>query len=69
MPAEYDVLLTDVNSKDLHHEISSRLERLYLSNIEDDNIDTTKGIIWGPNNQIFVAMVVRMGRKKKYVHF
>lgn len=69
MPLEYDVLLSDVSSKELHHDISRMLEKLYLSDITDDNIDTTKGIIWGPNNRIFVAMVVRMGTKKKYVHF
>lgn len=69
MPTEYDVLLSDVSSKDLHHEISSMLSTMYLSDITDDNIDTTNGIIWGPHNRVFVAMVVRMGHKKKYVHF
>lgn len=69
MPTEFDVLLTDVSSKDLHHDISKRLSKLYLSDITDDNINTTKGIIWGPNNRVFVAMVVRMGSKAKYVHF
>ena len=51
MPTEFDVLLTDVSSKDLHHDISNRLSKLYLSDITDDNIDTTQGIIWGPNNR------------------
>lgn len=69
MPTEFDVLLNDVHSKDLHHDISTRLRKLYLQDIDNDNIDNTEGIIWGPNNRIFVAMVVRMGKKKKYVHF
>ena len=69
LPTEFDVLLTDVHSRDLHHDISVRLRRLYLQDIEDDNIDSTEGILWGPNNRVFVAMVVRMGSKKKYVHF
>ena len=69
MPTEFDVLLTDVHSRDLHHDISIRLKKLYLQDIDDDSIDKTEGIIWGPNSRIFVAMVVRMGNKRKYVHF
>ena len=69
MPTEFDVLLTDVHSRDLHHDISIKLKKLYLQDIDNDNIDKTEGIIWGPNSRIFVAMVVRMGNKKKYVHF
>lgn len=69
MPTEFDVLVTDVHSKDLHHDISIRLNKLYLSDIIDDKIDNTEGIIWGPHNCVFVAMVVRIGNKKKYVHF
>ena len=68
-PTKFDVLLTDVSSKDLHHDISNRLHKLYLSDLTNDDIDQTEGIIWGPNNRIFVAMVVRLGNKRKYVHF
>ena len=46
MPTEFDVLLTDVGSKDLHDGVSAKLEKYYLSDIADDNIDTTDGVIW-----------------------
>ncbi len=38
MPTEFGVLLTDVSSKDLHHDISKRLSKLYLSDITDFNL-------------------------------
>lgn len=67
--ANFYVLTTDVTSKDLHEGISAKLEKPYLSSCEDDNIDMAHGIIWGENNRIFVAMVVRMEQQKKYVPF
>lgn len=69
LPTEFDVLVTDVHSKDLHHDISKRLEKLYLSEAADDGTYDTQGIVWGPHNRVFVSAIVKMGSKRKHVHF
>lgn len=70
IPSEFDILLTDVHSKDLHHDIAKQLNHLYLSNCDyDDAVTHIDGIIWGPHNRIFVPMIVRIGDVKKHVHF
>ena len=68
-PTDFDLLLTDVHSNELHHEISNMLGSTYLNDAEKDDISEATGIVWGPHNRIFVATVVRMGNKLKHVHF
>ena len=69
-PLEYDVLVTDVHTQDLHGEISRRLGSPYLHSSDDDSpVDSVNGIIWGPNNRVFVSMKVRIrNRPAKNVH-
>jgi hypothetical protein len=70
IPTHFDVLLTDVHSKDLRHEISHRLGVQYLAEHDaDDDINEIKGVVWGPHNRIFVPTVIRIGGQKKNVHF
>jgi hypothetical protein len=54
-PADFDVLLTDVQSNELQHEISNMLGTRYLEEAGEDNPNEAKGIVWGPHNRIFVA--------------
>ena len=68
-PTDFDLLLTDVHSNELHHEISSMLGTTYLNDADTDDISEATGIVWGPHNRIFIATVVRMGNKMKHVHF
>jgi hypothetical protein len=68
-PTDFDVLLTDVHSNELHHEISHMLNTTYLEDAGDNSSDEALGIVWGPHNRIFVATVVKMGDKLKHVHF
>lgn len=68
-PADFDVLLTDVHSNELHHEISDMLGTPYLKEADDNSSNEAKGIVWGPHNRIFVATVVKIGDKMKHVHF
>ena len=68
-PTNFDVLLTDVHSDELHHEISKLLDTPYLEDAEDSGSKEATGIVWGPHNRIFVATVVKMSDKFKHVHF
>ena len=68
-PADFDLLLIDVHSNELHHEISHMLNTVYLDDAESDSVREAFGIVWGPHNRIFLATVVAMGGKLKHVHF
>ncbi len=68
-PADFDVLLTDVHSNELHHEISDMLGTRYLEEAGEENSGIANGIVWGPHNRIFVATVVKIGDKMRHVHF
>ncbi|CAG8693062.1 21007_t:CDS:2 [Gigaspora rosea] len=72
LPNMYDVLLTDVtdvNSKDLHEEISELLKAKYLSYSPASEFKEVHGIIYGRYNRIFVSLPVKVKRKVKNVHF
>jgi hypothetical protein len=73
IPSQFDVLLTDVKSKDLHHDISRRLNTAYLSDTSvsehNETLNEVRGIVWGPHNRIFVPMIVKLKGKKKMIHF
>jgi len=69
LPTQFDILLTDVHARDLHHDISRRLGVIYLADYIGNNlINNVEGIIWGPNNRVFVSMIVKIGIKQKNVH-
>ena len=67
---DFDVLLTDVTSVHLHHEISQKMKKAYLSDFhQNDRILALHGVIWGPHSRIFVPGVVRIKQVKKWVYF
>ena len=68
-PTDFDVLLTDVHSDELHHDISRMLGTAYLEDADTNGAQEAVGIVWGPHNRVFVATVVMMGNKRKHVHF
>lgn len=68
-PRDFDVLLSDVHSNDLHHVISDRLYTSYLGNAEEGNFVEAAGIVWGSHNRVFVATVVKRKDMMKHVHF
>ena len=69
LPTDFDLLLTDVHSNELHHEISHMLHTNYLEDANSDDVQVATGIVWGPHNRIFVAAIVKMSGKLKHVHF
>ncbi|CAG8556999.1 16916_t:CDS:1, partial [Gigaspora rosea] len=69
LPEMYDVLLTDVDSKDLHEAISKMLKIKYLSYSPDKEFKEVNGIIFGKHRRIFVSLPVTIKRKTKNVHF
>ena len=61
-PLDFDVLLIDVNTSTLRHDISNCLGIPYLSECTDSSVarDIT-GVIWGPHNRLFASMKVSIG--------
>jgi hypothetical protein len=70
-PTDFDVLLTDVHSHELHHDISKMLGTTYLGDATSDDVNEASGIVWGPHNRVFIAAIVKIGKenKIKHVHF
>lgn len=58
-----------VHSKDLHEDISDRLNVKYLEIAESDNVKEAPGIVYGPHNRVFVATVIKRGDRLRHVHF
>ena len=73
MPELFDILLSDVDDKILHNEISTAIGLAYLS--ETPHLTsphaTLDGIIFGRNNRVLFPLVVRLPRtSRSYVmHF
>ena len=73
MPELYDILLSDIDDKVLHEEISLALGLAYLS--ETPHLTsphaTVDGIVFGKNKRVLFPLVVRVPRKSpSYVmHF
>jgi hypothetical protein len=66
----YDILLTDVNSRDIHEEISKKLNIKYLSNSHSDvELEEVNGIIFGNNYRIFMSLPVKVKKETKNIHF
>src|SRR6266498_4020162 len=69
-PADkYDILLTDVNSTDIHEEISKKLNIEYLSNSYSAELEEVNGIIFGLNYRIFLSLPVKVKKETKNIHF
>ncbi|CAG8447692.1 17771_t:CDS:2 [Funneliformis caledonium] len=69
-PADkYDILLTDVNSTDIHEGISKKLNIEYLSNSHSAELKEVKGIIFGLNYRIFLSLPVKIKKEIKNIHF
>ena len=73
MPDLYDILLSDIDEKVLHNEISTALGSAYLSETPHltSPLATVNGIMFGRNDRVFFPLVVRFHRKShSYVmHF
>jgi hypothetical protein len=73
MPNLYDILLSDIDEKVLHDEISTALGSAYLSEtpyLTSPHI-TVDGIIFGEHCRVLFPLVVRLpGKSRSYViHF
>lgn len=69
VPTEFDVLLPDVHSKDLHENISNILNIKYLETAESDDVKEAVGIVHGWHNRVFVSTVMKKGDRLRHVHF
>ncbi|CAG8731892.1 6404_t:CDS:1, partial [Rhizophagus irregularis] len=69
-PADmFDLLLIDLNSKDLHETISKDLKIQYLSDTQQTELKETNGVIFGSNLRVIVSLPVTIKQKTKNVHF
>ena len=73
MPGLYDILLSDIDEKLLHNEISTALGSAYLSETPHliNPLATVDGIMFGKHDRVLFPLVVRFPRKShSYVmHF
>ncbi|RHZ77583.1 hypothetical protein Glove_174g132 [Diversispora epigaea] len=65
----FDLLLPDVHSKEIHEEISKKLNIKYLSNSLHTEVKYVRGIIFGPYFRIFISLPVQIKQEVKNVHF
>jgi hypothetical protein len=73
MPDLFDILLSDIDEKLLHNEISTALGSAYLS--ETSHLTsphaTVEGIMFGKHKRVIFPLVVRFPRKSRsyVIHF
>jgi hypothetical protein len=72
MPDHFDILLSDVDEKLLHNEISTALGSAYLS--ETPHLTsphtTVDGIMFGIHDRVIFPLVVNIHKSRSYVtHF
>ncbi|CAG8684494.1 27737_t:CDS:1, partial [Dentiscutata erythropus] len=66
----FDIQLNGIGSKELHGEISKRLNIEYLSDyLNTKELKEVTGIIYGYNIAIFVSLPVKVKHQVKNVHF
>ncbi|CAI2179215.1 2711_t:CDS:2 [Funneliformis geosporum] len=65
-PNLFDVLLTDLNSKELQQEISERLKISYLSNTLYTELEVVKGDVFDRNLRPFVTIPVERTISSKH---
>ncbi|CAG8611349.1 3692_t:CDS:1, partial [Dentiscutata heterogama] len=66
----FDIQLNGIGSKELHGEISKRLNIEYLSDyLNTKELKEVNGIIFGYNFGIFVSLPVKIKHQVKNVHF
>ena len=68
-PRNFDILLTDIDSKDLHENISKQLNVKYLSDAPNELNGDIVGIVYGFNLRLFCATTVKIKNKVKMVIF
>jgi len=73
MPELFDILLSDIDEKVLHNEISTALGSAYLSETPHltSPYTTVNGIMFGIHNRVLFPLVVRLPRKlhSYVIHF
>jgi len=73
MPNLYDILLSDIDEKVLHNEVSTALGSTYLSETPHltSPLATVDGIVFGMHNRVLFPLVVRFPRKSHsyVIHF
>ncbi|KAI3654156.1 hypothetical protein MP228_000875 [Amoeboaphelidium protococcarum] len=69
-PSSYDIMLQDVNSKDLHESISTALNVAYLgsASAHQQSKFSVDGLLYGPHSRPFVSLVVESPIKKLKVN-
>ncbi|KAF9345620.1 hypothetical protein BGX26_002938 [Mortierella sp. AD094] len=67
----FDLLLTDVADDDLRRDISTQLGVNYLSEStpEQEKMKLNRGVVWGPNNRLFVPLSVALDAVPINTHF
>jgi len=73
MPELFDILLSDIDEKVLHDEISTKLGSAYLSETPHltSPYTTVNGIVFGEHHRVLFPLVVRLPRKPHsyVIHF
>ncbi|RIA98808.1 hypothetical protein C1645_843958 [Glomus cerebriforme] len=67
-PIIIDDLISDVESKDLHEEISETLHKKYLSDSANES-DEVEGILFGNFQRLISSMTLEIRGHIKYIHF
>lgn len=69
LPKQYDILLLDLCSRDLH-ELGTKLNLTYLGDASEEHIGKEiSGNLWGPNHRALIPLVVRRKGYRKLVFF
>ena len=68
-PEDFDILLTDIKSKDIHKDIPDELQVKYLSASSVEYDGDIYGIVYGGQHRLFCATTVKYKNKIKVVIF
>lgn len=68
-PEDFDILLTDINNKDIHKDIPNELQVEHLSASSKESDGDIYGIIYGVQHQLFCATTVKYKNDIKVVIF
>ncbi|RIA79479.1 hypothetical protein C1645_745885 [Glomus cerebriforme] len=64
-----DVLITDIDARDLREVISDKLGIKYLSDSNHEHNGNVKGIVYGEFYRLICSLTVKIKEKIKFVHF
>src|SRR3954471_12079359 len=68
-PRNFDILLTDIDTEDVHESIPRKLNVEYLSDAPNELDGDITGIMYGPHFRLFCATTIRIKNKIKMVIF